>query len=202
MTLLEFPIRRYQFTLVAFLCLIALGWYAFTSVPREEDPYFKIPGYTIAAIYPGADPEGPRAPGRQAHRRPPGGARRRDQDGNVDPRRRVVHRDRISSLDRRRQEIRRGHARGECAAPGISARRRRFIGRKFSPGPREHRADRAGFRRGAVPRARGLRAGAQGQAEDGRRRAHLGELGLPRARAARRASTSSAWPSSTSRPRS
>src|SRR3954469_6916147 len=54
---LEFPIRRYQFTLVAFLCLIALGWYAFTKVPREEDPYFKIPGYTIAAIYPGADPK-------------------------------------------------------------------------------------------------------------------------------------------------
>ena len=27
MTLLEFPIRRYQFTLVAFLCLVALGWF-------------------------------------------------------------------------------------------------------------------------------------------------------------------------------
>jgi multidrug efflux pump subunit AcrB len=57
MTFLEFPIRRYQFTLVAFLCLVALGWYAFSKVPREEDPYFKIPGYTIAAIYPGADPK-------------------------------------------------------------------------------------------------------------------------------------------------
>ena len=57
MGLLEFPIRRYQFTLVAFLCLVALGWYAFISVPREEDPYFKIPGFTIAAIYPGADPK-------------------------------------------------------------------------------------------------------------------------------------------------
>jgi multidrug efflux pump subunit AcrB len=57
MGLLEFPIRRYQFTLVAFLCLVALGWYAFASVPREEDPYFKIPGFTIAGIYPGADPQ-------------------------------------------------------------------------------------------------------------------------------------------------
>ena len=57
MGLLEFPIRRYQFTLVAFLCLVAVGWYAFTSVPREEDPYFKIPGFTIAAIFPGADPK-------------------------------------------------------------------------------------------------------------------------------------------------
>ena len=57
MSFLEFPIRRYQFTLVAFLCLVALGWYAFASVPREEDPYFKIPGFTVAAIYPGADPK-------------------------------------------------------------------------------------------------------------------------------------------------
>src|SRR5512138_3343362 len=57
MSFLEFPIRRYQFTLVAFLCLVALGWFAFNKVPREEDPYFKIPGYTIAAIYPGADPK-------------------------------------------------------------------------------------------------------------------------------------------------
>ena len=57
MRILEFPIRRYQFTMVAFLCLVALGWYAFASVPREEDPYFKIPGYTVAAIYPGADPK-------------------------------------------------------------------------------------------------------------------------------------------------
>jgi multidrug efflux pump subunit AcrB len=56
-SLLEFPIRRYQFTMVAFLCLVALGWFAFSSVPREEDPYFKIPGFTIAAIYPGADPK-------------------------------------------------------------------------------------------------------------------------------------------------
>ncbi len=57
MGLLEFPIRRYQFTLVAFLCLVALGFFAFNKVPREEDPYFKIPGFTIAAIYPGADPK-------------------------------------------------------------------------------------------------------------------------------------------------
>ncbi len=57
MTLLEFPIRRYQFTLVAFLCLIVVGWFTFTSMPREEDPYFKISGFFITAIYPGADPK-------------------------------------------------------------------------------------------------------------------------------------------------
>ena len=38
MTVLEFPIRRYQFTLVAFLCLVAIGLYSFSSIPREEDP--------------------------------------------------------------------------------------------------------------------------------------------------------------------
>ncbi len=57
MSLLEFPIRRYQFTLVTFLCLVALGWYSFASMPREEDPYFKIPGFFVAAIFPGADPK-------------------------------------------------------------------------------------------------------------------------------------------------
>jgi len=57
MSVLEFPIRRYPFTLVVLLCLVALGWFAFTSVPREEDPYFKIPAATIIAVYPGADPK-------------------------------------------------------------------------------------------------------------------------------------------------
>jgi multidrug efflux pump subunit AcrB len=57
MTLLEFPIRRYQFTLVAFLCLVALGVYAFNNIPREEDPYFKVGGFLVTAIAPGADPQ-------------------------------------------------------------------------------------------------------------------------------------------------
>ncbi len=56
MSFLEFPIRRYQFTLVTFLCLVCMGWFAFSSVPREEDPSFKLPGYIITVIYPGADP--------------------------------------------------------------------------------------------------------------------------------------------------
>lgn len=55
--MLEFPIKRYQFTLVAFLCLIAIGTFTFMNVPREEDPSFKISGFNIAAIMPGADPK-------------------------------------------------------------------------------------------------------------------------------------------------
>ncbi len=57
MPVLEFPIRRYQFTLVLFLCLVALGWFTFAQMPREEDPSFKISGFSIAAIMPGADPK-------------------------------------------------------------------------------------------------------------------------------------------------
>lgn len=57
MSMLEFPIRRYQFTLVIFFCLVALGWFTFSQMPREEDPSFKISGFSIAAIMPGADPK-------------------------------------------------------------------------------------------------------------------------------------------------
>ena len=57
MSLLEFPIRRYPFTIVVFLCLAALGWFSFQSAPREEDPYFKIAVAQITTVYPGADPK-------------------------------------------------------------------------------------------------------------------------------------------------
>jgi multidrug efflux pump subunit AcrB len=57
MSFLEFPIKRYQFTLVAFLCLVVMGWFAFTRVPREEDPYLKFPGFLITAVDPGTDPK-------------------------------------------------------------------------------------------------------------------------------------------------
>jgi multidrug efflux pump subunit AcrB len=54
--LLEFPIRRHQFTLVAFMCVAALGISSFLAMPREEDPYIKAPGFLVTGIYPGADP--------------------------------------------------------------------------------------------------------------------------------------------------
>jgi multidrug efflux pump subunit AcrB len=56
MSFLEFPIKRYPFTLIAFLGLVALGIYAFTSIARSEDPYFPIPAFVISAILPGGDP--------------------------------------------------------------------------------------------------------------------------------------------------
>uniref|UniRef100_UPI002C05C582 efflux RND transporter permease subunit n=1 Tax=Povalibacter sp. TaxID=1962978 RepID=UPI002C05C582 len=36
--------------------LVCIGWFAFSSVPREEDPSFKMPGFVVTVIYPGADP--------------------------------------------------------------------------------------------------------------------------------------------------
>jgi multidrug efflux pump subunit AcrB len=56
MSFLEFPIKRYQFTLVAFAMLVALGISSFSSIPRQEDPYFPIPIYQIIVAYPGAEP--------------------------------------------------------------------------------------------------------------------------------------------------
>lgn len=57
MSLLEFPIKRYQFTIITFVLLCALGWSSFVNIPRQEDPYFPIAGFTIAAIMPGAEPQ-------------------------------------------------------------------------------------------------------------------------------------------------
>jgi len=57
MSLLEFPIRRYQFTIIAFAMLVALGITAYRGIPRQEDPYFPIPIYQIIVVYPGAEPQ-------------------------------------------------------------------------------------------------------------------------------------------------
>src|SRR5687768_6362999 len=56
MSFLEFPIKRFQFTLVAFALLVALGLSSWRSIPRQEDPYFLLSVFAITAIYPGAEP--------------------------------------------------------------------------------------------------------------------------------------------------
>jgi multidrug efflux pump subunit AcrB len=54
---LEFPIRRYQFTLVAFAMLVALGVTSFRNIPRQEDPHFPVARFRIGVQYPGAEPQ-------------------------------------------------------------------------------------------------------------------------------------------------
>lgn len=51
----ELSIRRWQLTLVLFTLLAALGYSAFTSIPRAIDPHFPLPVVAITAIQPGAD---------------------------------------------------------------------------------------------------------------------------------------------------
>jgi multidrug efflux pump subunit AcrB len=55
--LLEFPIQRYQFTLVAFAMLVALGLTSFRNIPRQEDPHFPVARFRINVLYPGAEPQ-------------------------------------------------------------------------------------------------------------------------------------------------
>jgi multidrug efflux pump subunit AcrB len=55
-SLWEFSVRRWQFTSVALLLLVALGAYALSAIPRQEDPSFPIPLTTVIVSFPGADP--------------------------------------------------------------------------------------------------------------------------------------------------
>jgi len=57
MSLWEFAVRRWQFTLVLFTLLVATGVMALNSIPRLEDPSLTFPGSFIVVAYPGAGPE-------------------------------------------------------------------------------------------------------------------------------------------------
>ena len=52
----EFFVSRWQFTVVLFVMLAAIGLSSWFAIPRGEDPTFPIPVYSIVAIYPGATP--------------------------------------------------------------------------------------------------------------------------------------------------
>jgi multidrug efflux pump subunit AcrB len=56
MKISELAVRNYQFTIVVFLMLIALGVYSFIKIPQAEDPEFPISIFPVIAIYPGASP--------------------------------------------------------------------------------------------------------------------------------------------------
>lgn len=56
MRLAEFSVRRWQFTVLMFLMLAALGVASWRSIPRGEDPIIEMPIFAIIAVYPGASP--------------------------------------------------------------------------------------------------------------------------------------------------
>jgi multidrug efflux pump subunit AcrB len=55
--LADFSVRHWQFTVVIFAMLAALGVSSWRSIPRGEDPTFPAPIYTAVAVYPGASPQ-------------------------------------------------------------------------------------------------------------------------------------------------
>ncbi|MGD0583230.1 MAG: efflux RND transporter permease subunit [Bacteroidales bacterium] len=56
MKISELAVKNYQFTIVVFLLLIALGVYSFLKIPQSEDPEFPVTHFPIIAIYPGTSP--------------------------------------------------------------------------------------------------------------------------------------------------
>ena len=56
MSIWAFAVRRWQFTLVMFALLIALGLASFANIARSEDPSFPFPAADISIVWPGANP--------------------------------------------------------------------------------------------------------------------------------------------------
>jgi multidrug efflux pump subunit AcrB len=56
MKISESAVKNFQFTIVVFLLLVAVGIYSFLRIPQAEDPEFPISIFPIIAIYPGASP--------------------------------------------------------------------------------------------------------------------------------------------------
>jgi multidrug efflux pump subunit AcrB len=56
MRIAEFSVQRYQFTIVVFLMLVALGVSSLFSIAKAEDPTFPYPNFTVVAVYPGSSP--------------------------------------------------------------------------------------------------------------------------------------------------
>jgi multidrug efflux pump subunit AcrB len=55
--LAEFAVKRWQFTLVLFLSLSALGYNALTTIPKAEDPTFPLATFLVVGVLPGASPK-------------------------------------------------------------------------------------------------------------------------------------------------
>ena len=56
MKISEYAVKNYQFTLVIFLMVIALGVTTVLNMPRSEDPDMNAPQFPIVVIYPGTSP--------------------------------------------------------------------------------------------------------------------------------------------------
>ncbi len=57
MKISDYAVKNYQFTLVIFLMIVALGITTIVNMPRSEDPELHAPQYPIVAVFPGTSPK-------------------------------------------------------------------------------------------------------------------------------------------------
>lgn len=53
MNISAYSVKKYQFTLIIFVALFALGIYSLLNMPKNEDPTFEAPSFIVTTIYPG-----------------------------------------------------------------------------------------------------------------------------------------------------
>jgi multidrug efflux pump subunit AcrB len=56
MKITNYAVKNYQFTLVIFIMIIALGITTLMNMPRSEDPEMHAPTFTVVVVYPGTSP--------------------------------------------------------------------------------------------------------------------------------------------------
>ena len=52
MKISEYAVKNYQFTLIIFIMIVALGVTTILNMPRSEDPELSSPEFPIIIIYP------------------------------------------------------------------------------------------------------------------------------------------------------
>ncbi|MFM7195005.1 MAG: efflux RND transporter permease subunit, partial [Bacteroidota bacterium] len=57
MKISDYAVKNYQFTLVLFLMVVALGIVTILTMPRAEDPELRTPQFPIIAVFPGTSPK-------------------------------------------------------------------------------------------------------------------------------------------------
>ncbi|MFN4248790.1 MAG: efflux RND transporter permease subunit [Flavipsychrobacter sp.] len=57
MKISDYAVKNYQFTLVIFIMIIALGLTTILNMPRSEDPELSAPTYPVVVVYPGTSPK-------------------------------------------------------------------------------------------------------------------------------------------------
>ncbi len=57
MSLTNFSVKNYQFTLVMFVMVAVVGFVTLFTMPRAEDPQINPPSFPVVVVYPGASPQ-------------------------------------------------------------------------------------------------------------------------------------------------